>query len=119
MNVLAIEHQKPLVLIHLKIQDRIFKLKAMIDFGADVNMLYEDLIPAKYWRKTSHVITGVGNTQISLGYEIPKATLSRYEVFSLRNSGCMYSWYSFPYSYRTLWLSKDFRRKSCILHHSA
>ena len=47
----------------------------MIDSGADVNMLYKDLISTKYWRKTSHVITGVGNTQISFGYEIPKATL--------------------------------------------
>ena len=51
MKVLAIEHKKPLVPIHLKIQDRIFKLKAMIDSGADVNMLYKDLISAKYWRK--------------------------------------------------------------------
>ena len=75
MKVLAIEHHKPLVLIHLKIQDRVFKLKAMIDSSADVNMLYKDLILAKYWRKTSHTIIGVGNTQVSLGYEIPKATL--------------------------------------------
>ena len=75
MKVLAIQHQKPLVTIHLKVQDRVFKLKSIIELGADVNMLHKDFIPTKYWRKTSHAITGVGNTLISLGYEVPKTTL--------------------------------------------
>ena len=75
MKVLAIQHKKPLVIIHLKIKDKVFKLKAIIDSRAYVNMLHKDFIPTKYWRKTSHAITGVGNTLISLGYEVPKATL--------------------------------------------
>ena len=38
-------------------------------------MLNKYFITTKYWRKTSHAITGVGNTLISLGYEVLKATL--------------------------------------------
>ena len=83
MKVLAIQYKKPLVIIHLKIKDKVFKLKAIIDSRAYVNMLHKDFgnmlhkdfIPTKYRRKTSHAITGVGNTLISLGYEVPKATV--------------------------------------------
>ena len=51
MRVLTIQHQKHLVLINLKIQGQMFKLKAIIDSGADVNMLHKDTMPTKYWRK--------------------------------------------------------------------
>ena len=75
MKVLVIQHLKPLVIIRLKIQDKDFKLNFIIDSGEVVNMLHKDFIPTKYWRKTSHAITVVGNTLISLAYEVSKATL--------------------------------------------
>jgi hypothetical protein len=75
MRIMAIQHQKYHVLIKIKIQDQVFKLKSLIDSGSDLNILHKDIIPSIYWNKTDHSVIGLGNKSIQMNYEIPKATM--------------------------------------------
>jgi len=48
MRIMAIEYQQHHVKINLCIQGEMFSLTALLDSGADVNILNSNVIPAKY-----------------------------------------------------------------------
>ncbi len=73
MRILAVEYQQHHVLIDICIQNEIFSLTAVIDSGADVNILNTKVIPAKYWVAANRKVIGLGNK--ILKYEVPKASI--------------------------------------------
>lgn len=75
MRIMEIQHKKYHVHIKLKFQDQVFKLKDLIDFRYNLNILHKDVIPLIYWNKTYHPIIGLGNKSIQMKYEILEATL--------------------------------------------
>ena len=50
-----------------------FKLTALIDYEAGVNILNTKVIPAKYWMIVERKVIGLGSK--TLKYEIPKASI--------------------------------------------
>jgi hypothetical protein len=72
---MAIQHQKYHVLIRLKIQDHVFKLKSLIDSRFYLNILHKYIIPSVYWNKTDHSVIGLVNKSIQMNYENPKETM--------------------------------------------
>jgi len=78
ISLMTIQHQKSHVMIKLKIKNQIFKLKALIDSGSDLNLLNKDVIPSIYWHKMNHYVICLGNKTNPMNYEIPKATLCLY-----------------------------------------
>lgn len=75
MQVLTISYQKYYVQIRIEIQEEIFSLIALIDTGSDINLLHKDKIPAKYWMPSSGCVTGLGNHELTMQYEVPRANL--------------------------------------------
>lgn len=73
MKILAIEYQQHPVQINVCIQGQMFKLTALIDFGANVNILNKKVIPTKYWMTTERKVIGLGSK--TLKYEIRKASI--------------------------------------------
>ena len=73
MRIMAIEYQQHHVKVNLCIQGEILSFTALLDSGADVNILNSKVIPAKYWISAKGKVVGLGNK--TLRYEVPKASI--------------------------------------------
>lgn len=66
--------QKWYVKITLLIDNYFSKdLTALIDSGADLNVIQEGLIPTKYFHKTTHTLSHAGGEKLNVKYKLPKA----------------------------------------------
>lgn len=50
---------------------------AMIDSGADLNVIQEGLIPTKYFQKTSHSLSHAGGGSLNIRYKLSKAYICK------------------------------------------
>lgn len=50
---------------------------AMIDSGADLNVIQEGLIPTRYFQKTSHSLSHAGGGSLNIKYKLPKAYICK------------------------------------------
>ena len=73
MKITTIQHQQYHVFLNIEILNEIFSLRALIDTGANINVLNKKIIPAKYWISAKREVTGLGKQELK--YEIPKATI--------------------------------------------
>ena len=75
MRILTIQHQKYHILTKIKMKGQSFKLKDLIDFGSNLNIVNKEIIPSIYEVHTNHFSIGKGNKLMQMDYEVPKATL--------------------------------------------
>ncbi|KAK9665855.1 hypothetical protein RND81_14G141000 [Saponaria officinalis] len=68
--------QKWLINITLKIDLFFTKdLTALIDSGADQNVIQEGLIPTRYFEKTTHGLSHAGGNKLKIEYKLPEASI--------------------------------------------
>ena len=66
--------QKWYIKISLLIDNHYTKsFTALVDSGADLNVIQEGLIPTRYFHKTSHTLWHAGGDKLQIQYKIPKA----------------------------------------------
>ncbi|KAL9679817.1 hypothetical protein QQ045_017687 [Rhodiola kirilowii] len=46
---------------------------ALVDSGADLNVIQEGLIPIRYFHKTTHTLSHAGGNNLQINYKLPKA----------------------------------------------
>ena len=67
-----------------------FNVIAMIDSGADMNCIYEGLIPSKYFEKSTEKLVYANGTKMKIKYELNNAhvamimSISRFLLFLLK-----------------------------------
>jgi hypothetical protein len=121
-NILSVYHQKFHVLLNIKIQDKLFRLKTLLDTGSDLNLLNKDIIPVQFWHKTKISAVGLGNIPTEISYEIPEATLCfRHHCLSLKVFAGKYTSSLYPgntlfCSSRTSWIYKVTKWKIWLFH---
>jgi hypothetical protein len=79
---LPISFQKYYVNIHIAIGVHVFSLTALIDTGSDINILKKEKIPVHLWETSYGCVTGLGNNDLNLKYEVSKARIliGQYEI---------------------------------------
>ena len=66
--------QKWYINISLLIDDHYSKpYTALVDSGADLNVIQEGLIPTRYFHKTTHTLWHAGGDKLQIQYKLPKA----------------------------------------------
>lgn len=73
MRLFTITYQQHHVKVKICIQGQIFFMTALLDSGADINILNIRNIPAEYWVSAEREVVGLGNKKLK--YEIPRASL--------------------------------------------
>lgn len=73
MRLFTITYQQHHVKVKICIQGQTFFMTALIDLGADINILNIKNVLAKYWVATEREVVGLGNKKLK--YEIPRASL--------------------------------------------
>ena len=68
MGILSIEYQKHHVQINICIKGEVFPLTALIDLGADVNILSKKVIPSKFWVSATRKFVGLGTKSYSMKF---------------------------------------------------
>jgi hypothetical protein len=48
---------------------------ALIDSGAELNVIQEGLIPTRYFEKTSHALSHAGGERLNIKFKLPKASI--------------------------------------------
>jgi hypothetical protein len=82
MQVLPISYQKYYVNIHIAIGVHVFSLTALVDTGSDINILKKEKIPIHLWETSYGCVTGLGNNDLKLKYEVSQARvlIGNYEI---------------------------------------
>ena len=73
MRLFTITYQQHHVKVKICIQGQIFFMTALLDSGADINILNIRNVPAKYWVSAEREVVGLGNKKLK--YEIPRSSL--------------------------------------------
>jgi len=93
MRLFTITYQQHHVKVKIYIQGQVFYLNALLDSGADINILNIKNVPAKYWVPAEREVVGLGNKKLK--YEIPRASL-------YFDTHCVYMKFAIQHSCRTL-----------------
>ena len=73
MILFTITYQQHHVKVNICIQGKKFQMTALLDSGANINILNMKNIPARYWVSAERKVVGLGNKRLQ--YEVPKASL--------------------------------------------
>ena len=66
--------------ITLVIKDKTFNMVALIDSGADINCIYEGIIPIQYYKKTTEQVTSANGTNMNIKYKLTNAKICKDKI---------------------------------------
>ena len=58
-----------------------FTIVALLDLGADSNCIQEELIPAKYYERTTEGLSQASGTSLSIEFELPNAYVHKDGIY--------------------------------------
>ena len=58
-----------------------FTIVALLDSGADSNCIQEELIPAKYYEKTTEWLSQASGTSLNIEFRLPNAHVCRDDIY--------------------------------------
>uniref|UniRef100_A0A7N0TK87 Peptidase A2 domain-containing protein n=1 Tax=Kalanchoe fedtschenkoi TaxID=63787 RepID=A0A7N0TK87_KALFE len=75
-----VETQTDLINPNEPLKEGFLSLTALVDSGADVSVIQEELIPTKYFEKTTHSLRHAGGEKLQIDFKLPEAYICNNRV---------------------------------------
>ncbi|KAA0066381.1 Enzymatic polyprotein [Cucumis melo var. makuwa] len=79
-SISKVHNQKWMSKIVFKVKDFQFEALALIDSGADQNIIQEGLVPSKYFEKTKESLSGAGGNPLNIQFKLSKKPLVQSKI---------------------------------------